>query len=639
MPYIHPIKSRNALYTTLGNVSFEDSDDLPENKSTSGNLSSLKISTASPTDATLNRSVWLRSIFYQTHKAFVHKEEDRATGTEMGLTGTGLEPTSVKYTTVEQLPEVIAINNNFTLPIVAGDEAVSANFPFLQVTPDTTDRKNKKYDVNLTDQAVKFILARTQPAAPSSSLPLLYCHASNVDNLGVNIGDGSVNNPYGTLSALMTRLDDNPTYVNYTIILLGGTFTTSQNIYRACSFYGFPGVIINYTGNAYLLSQFTDVAGSTVEDPNANRRYNGIFYFTGDITVNLINVTSAGGFSNLGFFNAIVGGDNTIGNSTIGKNWEFDFSTLNIPATSTYPTVADPVTTYLFPIIRIYGWGSIYKFKVKTIDQRANYVSIFETKLSNVTTSPAFTEQENAGGNLSLYFNNITLTNNSQLLVTGAGLNDYFGRTILVEGDNISLGSTGGSTTSVNNSLINTKLFIGKFNRSRSGNFFFNLNAFNISTGYSLTANIDLFTKRGTDYGSSFDIKYIFTNTLFKYNKSGSSGWVNNNVRLCFQSTESVSRAVTLFKNCLRPGYMTGEVVTFDGVFTTRDETASSERGRTLSGKSLDYGLPDTIVDTVGGGIAPGGGGAIPEVTKTTISGFIGKIETISSLWITTINI
>ena len=247
---LHPIKSRNALYTTLGNVPFEDGDDLPENKSTSGNLSSLKISTASPTDATLNRSVWLRSIFYQTHKAFVHKEEDRATGDDLGVTG---EPTTTKFVTVEQLPDVVLGTNDFAVTTAPIDLTTPVSNSLLEVVTDPTGQHKTK-TVRFSDSGWKWLKEslKQEPYTPGVGVSVLVVNSTNV-----NVGTGSFSDPYKTIdsavdwiNAEVTTAGSFPTLrdrrASYTIIVLGGDYTTSKNLSIGVGWYFFPNSTVEW---------------------------------------------------------------------------------------------------------------------------------------------------------------------------------------------------------------------------------------------------------------------------------------------------------------------------------------------------------------------------------------------------------
>jgi len=113
-------------------------------------------------DATLTRSKTLATALYRSLQSQLHKEEDRATGATIGVSGTGIESTQTVYTTPEQLPEVAKTTNDFLTPTKSDSNGVLAvDNDLFVVTPVVTDRKNKRFVVSFSSVGVTFFKART----------------------------------------------------------------------------------------------------------------------------------------------------------------------------------------------------------------------------------------------------------------------------------------------------------------------------------------------------------------------------------------------------------------------------------------------------------------------------------------------
>lgn len=148
------IWSRNRFYSgTTETPTFASGDAVSENNSTDGYITKFVIS---PMSSVLNRSVWFRTLKYQFLKAFVHKEEDRATSDDLGVSGA--EPTTTKYVTVEQLPSVDKTTNDFTG--VAGSGTLINNQNTVDIIPVLTG-SNKSFVAKLHADFVAWLLART----------------------------------------------------------------------------------------------------------------------------------------------------------------------------------------------------------------------------------------------------------------------------------------------------------------------------------------------------------------------------------------------------------------------------------------------------------------------------------------------
>lgn len=546
------IKGKDELYSGIannGSFAADDANNLPENTSVLGFLKNLKVS--SIVDNTLNRSIWLRTMFFQRDKAFVHKIEDKATATQVGGT-IDPDPTINSYVSYEQLPSIVTSNvNDFTVATVPSDGIFIANQPFGQIIP-ITSGKNKVYQFLADPSFIKLIKQRT---TPSSSLPLFYCHAKNVSGTGVNLGDGSINNPFGTLDSLLVKIDSDITIKNYTIILLGGTFNVAQNIYRGCSFYGFPGVVINYTGTDYLLSQ--RIVGSTNEDTNANRKYDGNFYFTGDIAVNI--TSSTGGFQDLGFYSS-----NLAGNS--GKSWFVNISNLNV--TTSHNQSGSGSTLRNFPIILLYGYINSYDITINFVNLTAvSNISFTEARKSNINPITG-ADYANSGANLILKIQNLNTYDNFALLTTGLSNFDFYARFIDIVINTIAIVSP----------AIDYRLFKGRLNQSRKHTFNFNIKKISLNNVPTTSSIINLIENFGGNYIDGTNIAYfIFNNTLFTYNSAYNSSFAAatpNQLFIAFSDTTIIN---VLFKQCLKSNAIS--------IFST--QASSVEKGFGLDGLLL----------------------------------------------------
>lgn len=142
------MKTRNEIYG--GTFSSPEAPDT----NTNGELKKLVLSDSA--DITKNRSSWIRTIFYNIMDSFTHKEEDRATSANLGVSGA--EPTTTKYVTVEQLPSVDKTTNDFTG--TAGDGALGATQNTIDITPVLTGT-SKSFVGKLHVDFVAWLLART----------------------------------------------------------------------------------------------------------------------------------------------------------------------------------------------------------------------------------------------------------------------------------------------------------------------------------------------------------------------------------------------------------------------------------------------------------------------------------------------
>ncbi|MCV5968567.1 hypothetical protein, partial [Lactococcus petauri] len=89
-------------------------------------------------------------------------DEDKATGSNIGVSGTGIESTQTVYTTPEQLPEVTKTTNDFSTPAKSDSNgALTTTNDLFNVSTVTTDRKNKRFVVNFSEAGVLFFKART----------------------------------------------------------------------------------------------------------------------------------------------------------------------------------------------------------------------------------------------------------------------------------------------------------------------------------------------------------------------------------------------------------------------------------------------------------------------------------------------
>lgn len=103
-----------------------------------------------------NRSKWFTSVIGQLLRSVLHKDEDRATSDNLGVSGS--EPTTTKYVTVEQLPVTSKTTNDFTGS--AGDGALSATQNTINITTILTGTA-KQFVASLHTDFVAWLLART----------------------------------------------------------------------------------------------------------------------------------------------------------------------------------------------------------------------------------------------------------------------------------------------------------------------------------------------------------------------------------------------------------------------------------------------------------------------------------------------
>lgn len=151
------MKTRNEIYG--GTFSSPEAPDTNVN----GELKKLVLSDSA--DITKNRSSWIRTIFYNIMDSFTHKTEDRATGSNIGVSGTGIESTQTVYTTPEQLPEVGKVVDDFTISAVEADGNLTATQDMFEISVVNTDRKNKSFNVSFSTFGIKWLLARTRTGA------------------------------------------------------------------------------------------------------------------------------------------------------------------------------------------------------------------------------------------------------------------------------------------------------------------------------------------------------------------------------------------------------------------------------------------------------------------------------------------
>ena len=156
------MKTRNEIYG--GTFSSPEAPDTNVN----GELKKLVLSDS--VDITKNRSSWIRTIFYNIMDSFTHKTEDRATGSNIGVSGTGIESTQTVYTTPEQLPEVGKVVDDFTISAVEADGNLTATQDMFEISVVNTDRKNKSFNVSFSTFGIKWLLARTRTEAETVTL-------------------------------------------------------------------------------------------------------------------------------------------------------------------------------------------------------------------------------------------------------------------------------------------------------------------------------------------------------------------------------------------------------------------------------------------------------------------------------------
>lgn len=153
------IWSRNKIW---GASTFNTDVDVADNTNNASQVpatSFLGLKISSSVDAeSRNRSKWFTSVIGQLLRAVLHKEEDRATSSDLGVSGT--EPTTTKYVTVEQLPSVDKESDDFTISAVEADGAISNAQDMFVVNPVTTGT-NKIFRISFSTFAVKWLKVRT----------------------------------------------------------------------------------------------------------------------------------------------------------------------------------------------------------------------------------------------------------------------------------------------------------------------------------------------------------------------------------------------------------------------------------------------------------------------------------------------
>jgi hypothetical protein len=160
------IWSRNKIW---GASTFNTDVDVADNTNNASQVpatSFLGLKISSSVDAeSRNRSKWFTSVIGQLLRAVLHKEEDRATSSDLGVSGT--EPTTTKYVTVEQLPSVSKTTNDFTG--IAGSGALINNQNTIDITPVLTGT-GKSFIGKLHTDFVAWLLARTRTEAETVTL-------------------------------------------------------------------------------------------------------------------------------------------------------------------------------------------------------------------------------------------------------------------------------------------------------------------------------------------------------------------------------------------------------------------------------------------------------------------------------------
>jgi len=218
------IWSRNRFYSgTTETPTFASGDAVSENNSTDGYITKFVIS---PMSSVLNRSVWFRTLKYQFLKAFVHKEEDRATSANLGVSGA--EPTTTKYVTVEQLPSVDKTTNDFTG--VAGSGTLINNQNTVDIIPVLTGT-GKSFVAKLHTDFVAWLLARTySPSQLTTAInnAINGSNGSSVFPVGVKIDYTGLTDPDGWLN-LCLEYSGNIRSISNT----AGTGTLHDNKYQA----------------------------------------------------------------------------------------------------------------------------------------------------------------------------------------------------------------------------------------------------------------------------------------------------------------------------------------------------------------------------------------------------------------------
>lgn len=143
------MKTRNEIYG--GTFSSPEAPDTNAN----GELKKLVLSDSA--DITKNRSSWIRTIFYNILDSFTHKTEDRATAANLGVTE---EPTTTKYVTVEQLPDIISVIDDFTIPFTQADGSLLPDQAMFEVVSDTSEDHKVRF-FSFSEFGIKWLKART----------------------------------------------------------------------------------------------------------------------------------------------------------------------------------------------------------------------------------------------------------------------------------------------------------------------------------------------------------------------------------------------------------------------------------------------------------------------------------------------
>ena len=173
-----------------------------------------------------NRSKWFSSVIGQLLRAVLHKEEDRATGSNIGVSGTGIEPTvePIVFVVPEQLPEVDKTTNDFSTPAKSDANGVlTTTNDLFNISTVTTDRKNKRFVVNFSDAGVLFFKARTW--LQSELLTLI---TTTVNPL-ISAAIAAIPSRVVPITSLVTN-SDTKTYSTTTYVdLTGMTYTTPND--------------------------------------------------------------------------------------------------------------------------------------------------------------------------------------------------------------------------------------------------------------------------------------------------------------------------------------------------------------------------------------------------------------------------
>lgn len=351
----------------------------------------------------------------------------------------------------------------------------------------------------------------------ANSLPLFYVHAANE-----NKGDGSVENPFGNFDLLCDFFDANPTLVGGTVIVLGGTFTVTRNIYRANSFYFFSGTKIICNGVTLL------------KDDGSYTLHEGDFFFNGEVEIEINNVYNSetedydiGHLFDCGYYYSKSGNR--------GRKWTIDVAKV------TKNGIGD----------LIYCYGSINTNRIN-IRELLNYGSNVITAIADQRPSLSGSVLANSGCILDFSSDSYYGHNGyGALLATGGGAYDFFTRTTIVKVKKFEL---------LNGPSSNAVLFKGNLNLSRPAQFHFYIGLFSANLEYG--GFFKLFEITGYYTDGIRTTYFIFHETTFTYNTIvGSSGQV-----FLPPATSDVN-VKAIFKQCLMPStcyktYPYGEVST-----------------------------------------------------------------------------